>query len=460
MRKTKIVCTIGPACADKETIREMIDVGMNVARLNFSHGNREWHRKCIKIIQEINAELEFPVATILDLQGPEIRTCNTKPVKANTGDRIRLVANGCENHGDNVVPINYNSVIEGIRPGDRVYIDDGMIECVAVEKQNGNIVCEVLNGGVIYGKKSVNIPGTHIRQPTLTEKDKKDIEFGLSLGIDYLALSFVRNEHDIVKVRGLVEEYETKIIAKIECSAAVENFDNILKVSDAIMLARGDLGVEIAFEKLPIIQKELIRKCNLSGKPIIVATHMLNSMIENPRPTRAEIIDVANAVLSGADAVMLSGETAIGKYPVEAVKVMDSIVREAENNIKPNFTIPVSDDVSEIVARAVANVSDSLNAKAIISFTETGNTAKNISKYRVRAPIFVFTPNQKLYKTQTLLWGTYFYPINGNSLNEMIERGIENLKKSGKVSSGDSIVLTAGMRDKETRSIAEVRVVD
>ncbi len=454
MKNTKIICTVGPSCNSTETLREMARSGMNAVRLNFSHGNREWHRDCIKQIDSLNRELEFPLSVILDLKGPETRTVLDKGFAVRKGDRVVISASG----GD--VGLDNPKALPLLQAGDRVLIDDGMIKLSVERAGEGSATCVAENDGTIFPNKSVNFPGKNVFSGSITEKDAEDIRLGLSLGADYVALSFVSCGEDVTKAREIIGECDVQVISKIECAAAVENFDSILKESDAIMIARGDLGVEVDFERIPTIQNEIIRKCNESGKPVIVATHMLNSMIENPRPTRAEVIDVANAVLGGADAVMLSGETAIGKHPVEAVHVMDRIIREAERCIKPRFPSNGSNDVGSIVAGAVARVSDALNARAVLTFTETGNTAKTLSSHRIKSPVFAFTTSESLRRKHSLFWGNYFYVIEEDDLEDMIARGIDILKSSGSVRSGDVVVLTAGVIDKGNRNVAEVRVIE
>ncbi len=456
IRKTKIVCTIGPSCEDRKTIRQMSSSGMDIARFNFSHGDHKWHSKRMDIIKEINKEREFPIATILDLQGPEIRTNVEQGFGVKTGEEVIFVSGVGRGREIGVLQKGF---FEGLEKGRKVLIDDGMVEFVVEGVGEGKAVCKALNDGFVGDRKTINVPGTCNNIPALTDKDRSDVSLGIDLGVDYIAMSFVRDMENVKELKDMLEGYDIGVIAKIECASAVENFDKILEVSDAVMIARGDLGVEVAFEKLPLIQREIIRKCNEKGKPVIVATHMLNSMIESPRPTRAEVVDVANAVLGGADAVMLSGETANGKYPVDSVKVMDRVVKEAEAGIKPKLHNNGSNDIGEIVARAVAQVSDSVKASAVLTFTKTGNTAKNIARHRIGSPIFAFTDREDIRKRHSLLWGTYTYLIEDGDINEMIDKGIDILKRSGKVRSGDAVVLTAGMLDGGMRTVAEVRVV-
>ncbi|MCK5473975.1 MAG: pyruvate kinase [Candidatus Aenigmarchaeota archaeon] len=446
MKKTKIVCTIGPASDNEITIKALADAGMNVARLNFSHGDYKEHKARIDKIKKINKTLEFPIAILLDMQGPEIRTGVLKnDMHLKTGDTITLTT---EKSADEKIYVNYNRLPLDIKQGSEIFIDDGLLSLQVLRKTKTDVICRVLNNAILGSKKTVNLPGAEIKMPSYTEKDWQDVKFGLEQDVDYIAVSFVRTKKDIIDLRKFlgVKNGEVGIIAKIEHPKAIENFDDILRVSDSIMIARGDLGVEIPLEKVPIQQYEIIKKCNHAKKPVITATHMLNSMIENPRPTRAEVTDVANAILIGSDAVMLSGETAKGKYPVESTKIMSKIALEIETKIKTRLKDKINkENIPQIVSHSVALSATMLNAKAIVSFTETGNTACMLSKYRTPMPIYALTPKKEVLRKLALMWGIFpLYLKEHKDLRKMVKNGVSLLKTLKHVKTGDYIVLTAG----------------
>ncbi|CAM3366354.1 MULTISPECIES: pyruvate kinase [Paenibacillus] len=455
MRKTKIVCTIGPSSESLENTKKLIMAGMNVARLNFSHGDFEEHGNRIKNIRQACEELNKTVAILLDTKGPEIRTgkLEVEPIELVQDEYITLTTE--EILGDkNRISITYKELPNDVQVGSTILIDDGLIGLTVVEIQGTEIRCRVVNGGTIKSKKGVNVPGVAISLPGITEKDASDIVFGIEQGIDFIAASFVRKASDVLEIRELLKKHNAEhiqIISKIENQQGVDNLDEILEVSDGLMVARGDLGVEIPAEEVPLVQKRMIEKCNLAGKPVITATQMLDSMQRNPRPTRAEASDVANAIFDGTDAIMLSGETAAGKYPVESVLTMSRIAEKAESalNYREMFLkqrIAQETSVTEAISQSVAISALDLNAKAIISSTESGQTARMVSKYRPQAPIIAVTTQDRTLRRLALTWGVT--PVKGElatSTDEMFDYALQGGVKSGLVKEGDLVVITAGV---------------
>lgn len=455
MRKTKIVCTIGPSSESLENTKKLIMAGMNVARLNFSHGDFEEHGNRIKTIRQASEELNKTVAILLDTKGPEIRTgkLEVEPIELIQDEFVTLTTE--EILGDkNRISITYKDLPGDVQAGSTILIDDGLIGLTVVEVEGTEIKCRVVNGGTIKSKKGVNVPGVSISLPGITEKDANDIVFGIEQGIDFIAASFVRKASDVLEIRELLKKHNAEyiqIISKIENQQGVDNLDEILDVSDGLMVARGDLGVEIPAEEVPLVQKRIIEKCNVAGKPVITATQMLDSMQRNPRPTRAEASDVANAIFDGTDAIMLSGETAAGKYPVESVLTMSRIAEKAESalNYRELFLkqrIAQETSVTEAISQSVAISALDLNAKAIISSTESGQTARMVSKYRPNAPIIAVTTQDRTLRRMALVWGVT--PVKGeqaSSTDEMFEYALQGGEKSGLVKSGDLVVITAGV---------------
>lgn len=453
IRRTKIICTLGPAVNTIEKIVELINAGMDAARLNFSHGDYEEHLKFIKLLREASMITGKPIPLIQDLQGPKIRTGKLKaePIELKSGKFVYLSSEPIEGDGE-IIPIQYEYLADDLKPGDTILLDDGLIELKVVAIETRKVKCEVVDGGILRSHKGVNLPGVDVRIPSLTEKDIEDLKFGLENGVDYVAMSFVRKKEDIIELLHKMESFGriVPIIAKIERVEAVKAIDDIIELADAIMVARGDLGVELPTEDVPIIQKMLIKKANKAGKPVITATQMLESMVSNPRPTRAEATDVANAVLDGTDAVMLSSETSIGEFPIDAVKVMDRIIRTTETQYK--FYEPIFDlnlklkDEVDAIGRAACLLAQQLNAKAIVTITHTGATAKAISKYRPSVPIIALTDSDEVVKRLNLIWG-----VVGIKLKEISEtdKTIENakiqLRESKILNSGDLIIMTAGI---------------
>ncbi|CAM3316734.1 pyruvate kinase [Paenibacillus lupini] len=455
MRKAKIVCTIGPSSESLENTKKLIKAGMNVARLNFSHGDFEEHGNRIKNIKIANKEMGTSVAVLLDTKGPEIRLGKLKeePIELIQGEQVTLTTE--EILGDiNRVPITYNNLPNDVSVGSTILIDDGLIGLTVEEVQGTEIICRIVNSGQIKSKKGVNVPGVAISLPGITEKDANDIIFGIEMGIDFVAASFVRKASDVLEIRELLERHNAshvQIISKIENQQGVDNLDEILEVSDGLMVARGDLGVEIPAEEVPLVQKTMIEKCNRVGKPVITATQMLDSMQRNPRPTRAEASDVANAIFDGTDAIMLSGETAAGKYPVEAVTTMSRIAERAEAALEYReiFNKQASaqqTSVTEAISQAVAVSALDLNAAAIVTSTQSGFTARMVAKYRPKAPIIAVTNDERVMRRLALIWGVK--PVLGEiaeTTDAMFENAVAGARSTGLISLGDTIVITAGV---------------
>ena len=456
MKKTKIICTMGPNTSDKNIMMELARNGMDVARFNFSHGDYNEHQGRLELLKEVRKELDIPVAALLDTKGPEIRTGQLKDGKKVTlkeGQTYTLTTR--ELVGDDTIGyINYSGLNEDVAAGNRILIDDGLIELEVRQVKDTDIVCEVINGGELGEKKGVNVPNVKIKLPALTDKDKEDIRFGIRQGFDFIAASFVRTADCIKEIKAMLDEQGSsmKVIAKIENAEGIENLDAIIEAADGIMVARGDMGVEIPAEKVPHIQKKIIRKGNEACKIVITATQMLDSMIRNPRPTRAEVTDVANAVYDGTDAVMLSGETAMGKYPVDALKMMVSIALETEMHLdyagyrQRKVTEQNMKNVSNAVCFASVSTAHDLDADVIIAPSITGFTTQMLSKWRPAARIIGMSPSMATVRQMQLQWGvTPVWSRRADSTDELIENSIEELKSRNIVESGKLAVLTAGV---------------
>lgn len=452
--KTKILATIGPASNNYETIKSLAAAGANVFRLNFSHGTHDIHQEVVQIIRRINKELNVNLGILQDLQGPKIRVgeVENNGVEINPGDQI-TITNDPVVGTKTLVSTVYQNLPNDVIEGDRILIDDGNLELVVNSTDGKNVNCTVIHGGILKSRKGINLPNTKVSAPSLTEKDLEDLEFGLEQDVDWIALSFVRSADDIEDLRKRIKAAgkSCKIVAKIEKPEALENIDAIIEATDAIMVARGDLGVEVPMEIVPLWQKRMVAKCKLACKPVIIATQMMESMIVNPRPTRAETNDVGNAVLDGADAVMLSAETASGNYPVHAVKAMSSIIRYLEENadIYHNlYKISESDEtfLSNNLILMAARLSRNVQAKAIVGITSSGFTGFRIASHRPKASIFLFTRNEKLITQMSLVWGIRAYHYESQVSTDATFEDIENtLKKDGHVNSGDIIINTASM---------------
>ena len=454
IKKTKIVCTMGPASDKEEILRELVKNGLNVCRFNFSHGSHEEHKERMDLVKKVRKELNQQVAILLDTKGPEIRTGNFEDpeVLLEEGQEFTITMNDVMGN-KNMCTVSYKGLINDVVSGDTILIDDGLVGLRVKEINGEDIICIVENSGIVKNHKGVNVPGVKINLPALTEKDIKDIEFGISQGIDYIAASFVRKSSDVLAIREVLERNNAthiQIISKIENQEGIDNIDSILEVSDGIMVARGDLGVEIPTEEIPIAQKMMIKKCNDLGKPVITATQMLDSMMRNPRPTRAEVTDVANAIYDGTDAIMLSGETAAGKYPIEAVKTMATIAKRTEETLKYNELLKDRKlneiTVTNAISHATCTTSVDLNAKAIITFTTTGHTARMVSKFRPQCPIIATTEDEGVMRRLALVWGVYPLKVShaGNT-DEVVANSIEAAKEKNYLKDQDLVVISAGV---------------
>jgi pyruvate kinase len=473
MRKTKIVCTIGPASESVDKLVQLIEAGMNVSRLNFSHGNHEEHAARIKNIREAAERTGKKVGILLDTKGPEIRTNDMEngAIELQTGQECILSMKEVLGTPEKF-SVTYDRLIEDVHAGAKILLDDGLIglEVISIDKANNEIKTKVMNSGTLKNKKGVNVPGVSVKLPGITEKDAQDILFGIEQGVDFIAASFVRRATDVLEIRQLLEENNgshIQIIPKIENQEGVDNINEILEVSDGLMVARGDLGVEIPAEEVPLVQKDLIKKCNTLGKPVITATQMLDSMQRNPRPTRAEASDVANAIFDGTDAIMLSGETAAGQYPVEAVQTMHNIASRAEQALDHKELLSARSkdtehNITDAIGQSVAHTALNLEVNAIITPTESGHTARMISKYRPKAPIIAATSNDHVLRRLALVWGVY--PQLGQkaeTTDEMLAIAVEESVNSGLVSHGDLVVITAGVPVGEagTTNLMKIHVV-
>lgn len=455
MRKTKIVCTIGPATNDETMLRELMLAGMDVARINFSHGTHEAAKEIADRIKKVRKELDLPVAILLDTKGPEIRLKKFKNGKAvlKEGQTFTLCTHDVEGD-EKMVSITYEDLPKDVAVGSRILIDDGLIELHVTSVKNDKIVCVVENGGTISDNKGVNVPNVELSMPYMSEKDKSDILFGIEQDFDFIAASFCRTAEDALEIKQLLERNggrDINLIAKIENAQGVNNIDEILNVADGIMVARGDMGVEIDMQDLPVIQKDLIKKTYRAGKRVITATQMLDSMIRNPRPTRAEVSDVANAIYDGTSAIMLSGETAMGKYPVESVKTMASIAERTENDIDYIHRLKQMDftsgfDVTNAISHATCTTAHDLGAAAIIALTYSGGTARQISRFRPNCPIIAPTLSEKARRQLNLSWGVIpvMSKVAANS-DELFDSSVDDAEKMNLVKNGDLVVITGGV---------------
>ena len=454
MRKTKIICTLGPSTDKDGVLRELVANGMNVARFNFSHGSHEEHKGRLDNLKAIRAELGKPVAALLDTKGPEIRLKDFKNgvEMLEAGQTFTLTTREVEGTKE-ICSITYKDLPQDVHEGGTIMLDDGLIKLRITNVTDTDITCEVLNSGKIKNKKGVNVPGVHLSMPYLSQRDRDDIIFGVQQGFDFIAASFVRTAQDVYDIRNLLNEYDSniRIIAKIENREGVNNIDSILAAADAVMVARGDLGVEIDFTELPGIQKSVIDRSFSFGKPIVTATQMLDSMIVNPRPTRAEISDVANAIYDGTSAIMLSGETAAGAYPVEALKTMSAIAERTENEVhyRDNRLVDASNgqiSVSDATAHAACLTAKDVNASAIVTVSESGNTARLLSKYRPAQPIIACVMNEQVQRQLAISWGItpLMMPL-AHSTDELIEMSTSLAKENGYLHDGELAVVTAGV---------------
>ncbi|MEY8662778.1 pyruvate kinase [Ligilactobacillus faecis] len=473
MKKTKIVSTLGPASSDLDTICKLIEAGANVFRFNFSHGDHEEHLSRMNLVREAEKVTGKMVGIMLDTKGAEIRTTVQQGGKLhfNIGDEVRISMDASLEGTKEKIAVTYPDLYDDVHEGGHVLFDDGLIDMKIEKKDEANreLVCTVINEGTLGSRKGVNAPGVSINLPGITEKDADDIRFGLDNEINFIAASFVRKPQDVLDIRELLEEKNmehVQIFPKIESQEGIDNFDEILKVSDGLMIARGDMGVEIPAENVPLVQKSLIKKCNAAGKAVITATQMLDSMQENPRPTRAEASDVANAVFDGTDATMLSGESANGDYPVEAVATMARIDVKAENALRQHKSFALNEfdktDVTEAIGRAVAEAADNLNIKTIVAATKSGHTARMISKYRPDADILAVTFDERTRRGLSVNWGVF--PVvaeTPSSTDEMFNLATEKAKEAGFAKEGDLILITAGVPvgEKGTTNVMKIQLI-
>lgn len=455
MRKTKIVCTIGPVTLKKEMLEALVRAGMNVARLNMSHGTHEEKAQTVEDIREIRKRLDLPVAILMDIEGPKLRTgkLKTEYVELKAGSKLILTADDILGD-ENKISISYKELPKDVKAGDTIFLNDGLINLKVISTTEKEIVTEVVSGGKITHNRGINVPGVDIGVPTLTEKDMDDIDLIAKIKPEYVALSFVRKQKDVTDLRQIMKDKgfeDVRIIPKIETKQGLDNIESILDVSDGAMVARGDLGAEIASEDLPIAQKHIIKLCNKRSIPVITATQMLESMVTNPRPTRAEITDIANAVLDGTDAVMLSEETTIGNYPIQSVQIMDKISQRAEQYLENSESMRASSiekdqSVSNAIAFSSWDLSIELGTNVIIASTFSGYTARHISKFRPSAVVFAPTPKESSYYSMALVWGVIPTVIDRvESTDKMIENSINQLLRMGLAKPGENVIITAGI---------------
>ena len=472
MRKTKIVCTIGPASESEEMLEKLMNAGMNVARLNFSHGSHEEHKSRIDTIRKVAKRLNKTVAILLDTKGPEIRTHNMKDgiIELEKGKEVIVSMTEVEGTPEKF-SVTYDNLINDVQVGSYILLDDGLVELQVkdIDHDKGEVKCDILNSGELKNKKGVNLPGVKVNLPGITDKDADDIRFGIKEDVDFIAASFVRRPSDVLDIREILEQEKANItiFPKIENQEGIDNIEEILEVSDGLMVARGDMGVEIPPEKVPMVQKDLIRKCNKLGKPVITATQMLDSMQRNPRATRAEASDVANAIYDGTDAVMLSGETAAGLYPEEAVKTMRNIAVSAEaaqdyKKLLSDRTKLVETSLVNAIGISVAHTALNLNVKAIVAATESGSTARTISKYRPHSDIIAVTPSEKTARQCAIVWGVYPVVKEGRkNTDALLNNAVATAVETERVQNGDLIIITAGVPtgEKGTTNMMKIHLV-
>ena len=467
MRRTKIICTIGPKTESEEMIRKLAEAGMNIARINMSHGTREWHSGIMKKIKKISQKTTFPIGLMLDTQGPEIRTSAKTEFGLEEGDIFKIaVSSACDiQEGEKHTFIDYANLIKKVKKGQIIMIDNGLIALEVLEIRPYHVTCKVLNKGNLGKRKSVNIPGIRTDIPSITQKDVKDIKLGVEQGIDYVAQSFVRRKEDIMQMRELLNSFGSNamVIAKIEDQDGVDNMDEIIEEADGIMVARGDLGVQIPFEEIPIVQEQMVKKCIEVGKPVIIATHLLESMVQNPRPTRAEVTDVANAVFEKADCIMLSAETTKGDYPVECIATMHKIAKNVQSKLK--FDIAnngfKTKDVKEAITLGACINAENLDAKAIIVFSKTGKLLSLVTKKRPNIDIFVFTDNEEVCRRLMIYLGAFpFVTDFKKNFETMTNNAIKMLKDNKYILKNDRVVIVSDVNPRKNVDILEVRTID
>jgi pyruvate kinase len=452
--RTKIVCTIGPATGSSAVIEQLIKAGMNVARFNLSHGTYREHARHIQTVRKLSHRLAIPVAILIDLPGPKYRTGKLKDGQARLKKGAQIIITTRQTERDaGVISVNLPTLTQDIKVGDTVLLDDGAMQLKVLDKQGTEVRCKVMVGGILTEGRGLVVPGMRTSAPFITDTLRECILFAIKQQSDYVALSFVSNAGDVTNVRAILHknDVDIPIIAKIEKGVAVDKFDSILATSDGIMVARGDLGVDIPLERVPLVQKEIIKKCNQAGKPVITATQMLESMVNTPRPTRAEVTDVANAIFDGTDAIMLSAETSIGKYPVQAVKMMVKIAREVEGKLPYEQMLAerarcLEQKTDELISYSACHTAQSLGAAALVAFTQSGSTAGRVSKYRPRMPILAITTDAMVVGRLMLRWGVYPFQIAGaSSVEELFATGAKLSKELGLAKMGDLIIITGGI---------------
>lgn len=470
IRKTKIVCTIGPASRELKTIESMMNAGMNAARINLSHGTREEHKKTIEVLKVARKNLDMSLSILFDTRGPEIRLKDFIGgfAKLKQGQNFTLTTEDVLGD-EKIAAITYDELPKEVKINDQILIDDGKISLKVLNTNGTSIYCEVLNDGVVSDHKGINVPDVKLNMDYLNKKDAEDIAFGISQEINFVAASFVRRRNDLIVLRSLLDDNggETvKIIAKIENNEGIQNFEEIMELADGIMVARGDMGVEIAYEQLPLIQKKVIRRCREEGKIVITATQMLESMINNKLPTRAEITDVANAVFDGTSAIMLSGETAMGKYPIEVVNVMSKIALRAESDIpdlqlvKFEYDNKMPENITNAVSHGACTLAEDIEANALLAITKSGYTASKMAKFRPRIPILASTPTEMVYNSLALVWGVKPMMVDNTSgAEKLLDKSISTAKKAGYLAKGDKVVASLGVPLDVTGNTNTIRVV-
>jgi len=455
MRHTKIICTLGPSSSSPDKIEQLVAAGMDVARINFSHGNHEQHGRVIQLVREKSKQLQKPIAILQDLSGPKLRIGKLwdDVLELKEGCKYELSSNSTQEQ-ENQIPVSLARIPELVREGEHLLLGDGAIELEVVQSRPADVLCRVTRGGVLRSHQGISLPETVLDIPSLTDKDCDDLCFGIENRVDYVAVSFIRTAEDILRVKRYLQERTTEsiaLVAKIERKDALSNIDKIIETADAIMVARGDLGLETPLEQVPLAQKMIIAKCNRMGVPVVTATQMLESMIENARPTRAEVTDIANAILDGTDALMLSGETAVGRYPVETVAMMDKVARETERTINHKQILatrtPTTDQsVADAISLATCHIATSFQARAIVTYTSSGSTARMVARYRPLIPVIAKSPHIRTIRQLALSWGVI--PIHSRevkSTDEMIMRAKATAVRTGIASKGDRIIITAGI---------------
>src|SRR6266404_5064579 len=457
MRKTKIICTLGPATETPETIRQLITRGADVFRLNMSHAQHEWVRQIVPRIRKLSKEAARPIGVLLDTQGPAIRTGPVKqPLELNAGDVLEFTVRGAKKTQKKSVEANYDKFVDDVSVGDTVLVDNGLIKLVVIGKKKERVLCKVITPAALGSRRHINMPGVHVSLPALTKKDIADVSLGTQLGVDFVALSFVRKPSDLTELRDLLTRKKSKacVLAKIEDQSAVESIDDIIRAADLVMIARGDLGIEVPMEELPIIQRRIVKSCIRLGKPVVVATHMLESMIVNRVPTRAEITDVANAVYEQADAIMLSGETSTGRYPVECVEVLNRVATRMERSISAGYAQDaILEDARQKTVSSAVVLANSLTRSKLVVFTRHGTMARNTSNLRPeRAIIFAFTPSEEVRRQLSICWGVCAQRIEfSDDPNTTIETAEKFLRDHRLTTSGDNLIITSDVRVRDER---------